>query len=136
MSLILDRDEPEPPIQTERNNLIQFPPELFGIVRTPWRTWAAAEISSSAAHKRAVREGRSRRVEANADDPSDADGFLPAKRADAAERAAVPALTLLTDVLGSPSESRCSKSQLKNILAVRDEQEAAEARRTVRLKGE
>lgn len=65
MSLILDRDEPEPPIaRTERDNLIQFPPELFGIVRTPWRTWAAAEISSSSARARAVAEGRSKRIEA------------------------------------------------------------------------
>lgn len=113
-------------------DILHFREDDFTPPAFSWRTWAAAEISSSPAHRRAVAEGRSRRVEVNAGVSSDADGFLPAERADAADRAATPALTLLTDVLGSPSESRCSKSQLANILSARDEREATEARRTVR----
>lgn len=43
-----------------------------------------------------------------------------------------PVVMVSTDVQGSPRESRCAKSQLDNILAVRDEEQARRARGTVR----
>lgn len=68
--------------------ILYFPEDDFTPPKFNWLTWARAEISSSAAHARAVAEGRSRRVEAITGDPSDADGFLPAKQTDTANEAA------------------------------------------------
>lgn len=140
--------------------ILYFPEDDFAPSRFNWLTWARAEISSSPAHARAIAEGRSRRVEANAGDLRDVSGSttdatdedrnvsnrpvsvppqaIPDSDRDSAHWTDPPTSisTVFTDCAGSPSESRCSKSQLANILSVRDERVAAEARRTVRPIGQ
>jgi hypothetical protein len=103
--------------------ILNFPPEFLGLRRLHPRDEAALIIESSPTHARAVAEGRSKRI--HVAEPSDA------SQANIASGRAV-----LTDCAGNPSESQCPKSQLDNILSVRDEIEARKARETVRRRDE
>lgn len=127
MSTILDYDEPHGRILPFRNDLA--PPRALMTLEE-----ARAIIACSPAHARAVAEGRSRRIDVS--EPSDAATGLHSTPgpiiAVAKDGHLLRSGAPLSDVCGNPVEVRCPKSQLANILAVRDEQEAAEARRTVR----
>jgi hypothetical protein len=108
MILHLDSDGPAPVAQTQPSGLILVD-ELLRLKRV-------------AANKRHAREAVARYR-----------GEIPApESSDAPQADVAPGRAVLTDCAGSPSESQCPKSQLDNILSVRDEIEARKARETVR----